>query len=45
MKSLFASPRATSLPTEITVSTLAEYQMPVPYAFRGLAVIPLRIRK
>jgi len=46
MKSLFASPRASSsLPTEITVSTLAEYQMPIPHVFRGLAVIPLRIRK
>lgn len=46
MKSLFASPRAaSSQPTEISVSTLAEYQLPVPYAFRGLAVIPLRIRK
>jgi len=46
MKSLFASPRAASAqPIEISVSTLAEYQLPVPYAFRGLAVIPLRIRK
>lgn len=46
MKSLFASSRAaSSLPTEISVSTLAEYQMPVPNAFRGMAVIPLRIRK
>jgi len=46
MKSLFASPRAaSSQPTEISVSTLAEHQLPVPYAFRGLAVIPLRIRR
>jgi hypothetical protein len=46
MKSLFASPRAASPPpTEITVSTLAEHQLPVPFAFRGLAVIPLRVRR
>ncbi|MHB8054754.1 MAG: SpoIVB peptidase S55 domain-containing protein [Candidatus Aminicenantales bacterium] len=46
MKSLFASTRAGSAaPVEINVSTLAEYQMPVPFAFEGLAVIPLKIRK
>ena len=46
MKSLFASPRAaTTSPVEISVSTLKEYQMPVPFAFEGLAVIPLKIRK
>jgi len=46
MKSLFASPRAAgSSPVEINVSTLGEYQMPVAFAFEGLAVIPLKIRK
>jgi hypothetical protein len=46
MKSIFASPRAAaSAPTEISVSTLSEYQMPVPYVFKGLAVIPIKIRK
>ncbi|MCX6565343.1 MAG: hypothetical protein NTW38_02800 [Candidatus Aminicenantes bacterium] len=46
MKSLFASPRASATsPVEISVSTLKEYQMPVPFAFEGLAVIPLKIRK
>jgi hypothetical protein len=46
MKSLFASPRASSpAPTELSNSTLGEYQLPVPYVFRGLAVIPVRIRK
>jgi hypothetical protein len=46
MKSLFASPRAGSAaPVEISVSTLAEYQMPVPFAFEGLAIVPLKIRK
>ncbi|HQH46731.1 MAG TPA: hypothetical protein PLQ86_12255, partial [Candidatus Aminicenantes bacterium] len=45
MKSLFASPRAAATaPVEISVSTLREYQMPVPFAFEGLAVIPLKIR-
>jgi hypothetical protein len=46
MKSLFASPRAAStVPTELTTSTLGEYQLPVPYVFRGLAIIPVKIRK
>jgi hypothetical protein len=46
MKALFASPRAaSSAPIEISVSTLADYQMPVPFVFRGSAVIALRIRK
>jgi hypothetical protein len=46
LKSMFASPRASaSSPTELTRSTLAEYQLPLPYVFRGAAVIPVRIRK
>jgi hypothetical protein len=46
LKSMFASPRASAPgPTEITRSTLSEYQLPVPYVFRGGAVIPVKIRK
>ena len=46
LKSMFSSPRASaSFPTELTRSTLSEYQMPVPYVFRGSAVIPIKIRK
>jgi hypothetical protein len=46
MKSMFASPRASaSSPTEITRSTLSEYQLPVPYVFKGRATIPVIIRK
>ena len=46
MKSLFASPRAAlPAPTELTSSTLTEYQLPVQYVFKGLAVVPVRIRK
>lgn len=46
MKALFASPRASgSTPVEINVSTLGEYQMPVSFAFEGLAVVPLKIKK
>ncbi|MBE3126002.1 MAG: hypothetical protein IMZ57_10140 [Acidobacteria bacterium] len=46
MKSMFASPRAAaSPPTEITRSTLSEYQLPVPYVFKGGATIPVKIRK
>ena len=44
MKSMFSSPRsATSSPTELDKSTLMYYQLPVPYVFRGLAVIPVKI--
>jgi hypothetical protein len=45
VKSMFASPRATSSPTELTRSTLREYQLPIPYVFRGMAAIPVRIKK
>ena len=46
MKSLFASPRAAaSAPTELTRSTLGEYQLPIPYVFRGMASIPIKIKE
>ena len=46
LKSMFASPRAAaSSPTEITRSTLSEYQLPIPYVFKGGATIPVKIRK
>jgi hypothetical protein len=46
LKSMFASPRAAaSSPMELTRSTLSEYQIVVPYVFRGAAVIPIKIRK
>ncbi len=46
MKSMFASPRAAaSAPTELTKSTLREYQLPIAYVFRGMATIPVRIKK
>jgi hypothetical protein len=46
LKSMFASPRAAaSSPTEITRSTLSEYQLPLPYVFKGGAMIPVKIRK
>jgi hypothetical protein len=46
LKSMFASPRASAAgPTEITRSTLSEYQLPIPYVFRGGATIPVKIRK
>lgn len=46
LKSMFSSPRASaSSATELTRSTLSEYQIPVPYVFRGSAVIPIKIRK
>ncbi len=46
LKAMFASPRAAaSAPSELARSTLAEYQLPLPYVFRGSAVVPLKIRK
>jgi hypothetical protein len=46
LKSMFTSPRASaSAPMDLTRSTLTEYQIPVPYVFRGGAVIPVKIRK
>jgi len=45
VKSMFASERASAAgPTELTRSTLSEYQLPIPYVFRGGASIPVRIR-
>lgn len=46
LKSMFSSARAAaSSPTELTRSTLSEYQLPVPYVFKGVAVVPIKIRK
>jgi hypothetical protein len=45
IKSMFASPRASSAPTELTRSTLREYQLPIPYVFRGMAAVPVRIKE
>ncbi|MBP1661540.1 MAG: hypothetical protein H6P95_2732, partial [Candidatus Aminicenantes bacterium] len=46
LKTMFASPRASAAgPTEITRSTLSEYQLAIPYVFKGGAAIPVRIRK
>ena len=46
LKSMFSSPRASaSSATELTRSTLNEYQIPIPYVFRGGAMIPIKIRE
>ncbi len=45
MKSMFSSSRATSsIPTELKTSTLAQFQIPVPFVFQGLSVIPIKIK-
>ncbi len=45
MKSMFSSSRAaSSAPTELKTSTLGQYQIPVPFVFRGLSVIPIKIK-
>jgi hypothetical protein len=46
MKSLFTSPRASaSNATEIGLSTLNEYQLPIPYVLTGMVSIPMKIKK
>jgi hypothetical protein len=46
MKAVFVSPRASSsVPTELSVSTLGEYQVEIPYAISGAAAVPVRIRR
>jgi hypothetical protein len=46
LKAMFTSPRASAVNlTEISRSTLSEYQLPVPYAFKGAITIPIKIRK
>ncbi len=45
MKSMYSSSRATSLaPTDLKTSTLGQYQIPVPFVFQGLSVIPIKIK-
>ena len=45
MKSMFSSPRAASSPPiEITRSTLGEYRHAISHVFRGLTVIPVKIK-
>ena len=46
LKNMFSSPRAsTTNLNEIQKSTLTEYQLPVPYVFRGALSIPIKIKK
>ncbi|MCJ7611769.1 MAG: hypothetical protein MUP19_05845, partial [Candidatus Aminicenantes bacterium] len=46
VKSLFASPRASaSNAREIGLSTVGEYQLPIPYVLKGMARIPMKIKK
>ncbi|MGC9057201.1 MAG: SpoIVB peptidase S55 domain-containing protein [Candidatus Saccharicenans sp.] len=45
-RTMFTSPRAsTSYLTEISQSTLGEYQLPIPYVFKGAVKIPIKIKK
>ncbi len=44
LKTMLTSPRAATSAVPIANSTLAEYQLPIAHAFKGLARIPLRIK-
>jgi len=45
LRTMLTSPRAASAsPVTISRSTLAEYQLPIAHAFKGMAVIPVRIK-
>lgn len=45
VKSLFGSARAATQATELSQSSLRDYQVPVDYVFKGSALIPVRIKK
>ncbi|MGB9836625.1 MAG: SpoIVB peptidase S55 domain-containing protein [Candidatus Saccharicenans sp.] len=46
LKMMFTSPRAaTTNQAEIDRSTLGEYQLPIPYVFKGSVSIPIKIKK
>jgi hypothetical protein len=46
LKTMFTSPRASTVNlTEISRSTLSEYQLPIPYVFKGAITIPIKIKK
>ncbi len=45
-KAMLTSPRAaTANLTEISRSTLSEYQLPVPFVFKGAITVPIKIKK
>jgi hypothetical protein len=45
VKSLFGSPRSAAAATELSQSTLSDYQLPLDYTFKGSALIPVKIKK
>jgi hypothetical protein len=45
MKSLFGSSRSTTSATELSQSTLSDFQLPLEFIFRGSALIPVKIKK
>jgi len=45
MKSLYGSARSAATATELSQSTLSDYQLPLEYIFKGAAVIPVKIKK
>lgn len=44
LKNMFTSPRVSSSPVDLSRSTLSEYQLQIPYVFRGGTVIPVKIK-
>ena len=45
-KNMFISPRASTVNLiELNRSTLSEYQLPIPYVFKGSLTIPIKIKK
>lgn len=44
LKTMLTSPRTVTSAVAISNSTLAEYQLPISHAFKGLARIPIRIK-
>lgn len=44
LRTMLTSPRSVTSAIALTNSTLAEYQLPISHAFKGLAKIPIRIK-
>jgi hypothetical protein len=45
IKFLFGSARSAATATELSQSTLSDYQLPLEYIFKGSALIPVKIKK
>jgi hypothetical protein len=45
MKSLFGSARSAAAATDLSQSTLMDFQLPLDFIFKGSALVPIKIKK